>query len=217
MSQQNLTESDTVLAEGLSPVQQQAVICLAFGLSVTATADFVRRSRGQVSEWYNNDETFMNAINGLRQRFAYDQVEQFARLRRKALEAVETALDGDGPERLTAAKLLLSLPQPKVSEVEKRAMMSKSEAEQALIVAGGEANTAQSVTPQEIGKANLPFDVAVALARQLVAILTARFPERTREDILTSASRESGVPVALLAASDEALNDEARGNETPLK
>ena len=130
MSQQNLTESDTAWAEGLSTVQQQAAICLASGLSVTATAGFIGRSRGQVSEWYNNDQTFMNAVNGLRRRFVYDQVEQLARLRRKALEAVETALDGDGSEKLTAAKLLLGLPQPKIVEVEKRVMMSKSEAEE---------------------------------------------------------------------------------------
>lgn len=57
--------------------------------------------------------------------------------------------------------------------------------------------------PQTLGKANLPFDVAVMLARRLVAILTARFPEKPRAELLKSASDESGVPVALLIGEAE--------------
>ena len=51
----------------LTATQEQALLLLASGETVTATADAVGVSRQTVSEWVNRDPDFIAALNRIRQ------------------------------------------------------------------------------------------------------------------------------------------------------
>lgn len=58
---------------------------------------------------------------------------------------------------------------------------------------------------REPERRELSEETRLRLARQLVNILMSQYPERSREDILQSASLQSGFPVALLAGAGDVI------------
>lgn len=125
ISPQNLTEVD-----GLTPVQQQAAILLAGGLPLQQVANAIDYSRAAVSGWFNNDQNFIDAVTALRRRLLEAQLDELARLRSKALRVIGAALDADDSTALAAAKVILSLPSPRVVTVERRVALSARDSEQ---------------------------------------------------------------------------------------
>ena len=79
----------------LTATQEQAILLLASGETVTATAEAVGVSRQTVSEWVNRDADFIAALNSVRQETLDAGVDKLRGMVEKALGAVEAGFDSE--------------------------------------------------------------------------------------------------------------------------
>lgn len=97
MPQDATVETD----EGLSPVQERALDALLGGKTVTEAAREVEVDRSTVHRWRNHP-IFLAALNRRRAESREAADVTLDRIRAKALEGVERALDGDDPRTALA-------------------------------------------------------------------------------------------------------------------
>ena len=88
------TKADTYETHKLTSKQQQAVILLASGKTITAAAEAVKVSRQTVSEWLNHNSAFVAELNSYRQELWKAEVERLRSLIPKALDVLERELEG---------------------------------------------------------------------------------------------------------------------------
>jgi len=81
--------------KNLTAAQEQAILLLASGETVTATADAVGVSRQTVSEWVNRDPDFIATLNTLRQETLDAGADRLRNMVEKALGAVEAGFDSE--------------------------------------------------------------------------------------------------------------------------
>jgi len=79
----------------LTAIQEQAVMMLAGGATVTATAEALNISRQTVSTWANQDAAFMAVLNLTRAEALDAGADRVRGLMAKALDAVEAAFEGE--------------------------------------------------------------------------------------------------------------------------
>jgi hypothetical protein len=93
----------------LTVIQEQAVMMLAAGQTVTATAEAVGVTRQTVSTWANQDATFMAAVNVARAETLAAGADRVRGLVGKALDAVEKAFEAEDMTAKERAALGLEL------------------------------------------------------------------------------------------------------------
>ena len=81
--------------KNLTAAQEQAILLLASGETVTATADAVGVSRQTVSEWVNRDPDFIATLNTLRQETLDAGADKLRGMVEKALDAVAEGFDSE--------------------------------------------------------------------------------------------------------------------------
>ena len=81
--------------KSLTAAQEQAILLLASGETVTATADAVGVSRQTVSEWVNRDPDFIAALNRIRQETLDAGADRLRNMVGAALDAVEAGFDSE--------------------------------------------------------------------------------------------------------------------------
>ena len=79
----------------LTATQEQALLLLASGETVTATAEAVGMSRQTVSEWANRDPEFIAALNSVRQETLDAGADKLRGMVEKALDAVAEGFDSE--------------------------------------------------------------------------------------------------------------------------
>jgi transcriptional regulator with XRE-family HTH domain len=79
----------------LTATQEQALLLLASGETVTATAEAVGVSRQTVSEWANRDPEFIAALNSVRQETLDAGADKLRGMVEKALDAVAEGFDSE--------------------------------------------------------------------------------------------------------------------------
>lgn len=79
----------------LTAIQEQAILLLAAGKTVTATAEALGVTRQTVSTWANQDATFMAAVNVARAEALAAGADRVRGLVGKALDAVEKAFEAE--------------------------------------------------------------------------------------------------------------------------
>lgn len=118
MERQKATNPDSEHRTDLTPQQEAAVDLLAVGSTLTHVAKTVGVARQTVSEWINHNHRFKAALNRRRQELWEGLTDRMRGLLPKALETLDTALDGDGRVACHAAVQVLkacgmyALPQP---------------------------------------------------------------------------------------------------------
>ena len=93
----------------LTATQEQAILLLASGETVTATAEAVGVSRQTVSEWVNRDADFIAALNSVRQETLDAGVDKLRGMVEKALDAVEAGFDSEELSTKDKASLGMAL------------------------------------------------------------------------------------------------------------
>ena len=81
--------------KNLTATQEQALLLLASGETVTATAEAVGVSRQTVSEWTNRDADFIAALNRIRQEVLDAGADKLRGMVEKALDAVAEGFDSE--------------------------------------------------------------------------------------------------------------------------
>jgi len=79
----------------LTATQEQALLLLASGETVTATGEAVGVSRQTVSEWANRDPEFIAALNSVRQETLDAGADKLRGMVEKALDAVAEGFDSE--------------------------------------------------------------------------------------------------------------------------
>ena len=79
----------------LTATQEQALLLLASGETVTRTAEVVGVSRQTCSEWVNRDPDFIATLNTLRQETLDAGADRLRNMVEKALGAVEAGFDSE--------------------------------------------------------------------------------------------------------------------------
>jgi len=79
----------------LTATQEQALLLLASGETVTRTAEVVGVSRQTSSEWVNRDPDFIATLNTLRQETLDAGADRLRNMVEKALGAVEAGFDSE--------------------------------------------------------------------------------------------------------------------------
>jgi hypothetical protein len=96
MARQKPTNPDTP-DWTLTPQQETAVDLLASGKTVTDTAATVEVTRQTVSEWLNHHPGFQAALNSRRQELWVGMTDALRGLLPKALEVLQSELEGETP------------------------------------------------------------------------------------------------------------------------
>ena len=81
--------------KNLTATQEKALLLLASGETVTATAEAVGVSRQTVSEWVNRDPDFIAALNSFRQETLDAGADKLRGMVEKALDAVAEGFDSE--------------------------------------------------------------------------------------------------------------------------
>jgi transcriptional regulator with XRE-family HTH domain len=81
--------------KSLTAAQEQAILLLASGETVTATADAVGVSRQTISEWANRDPDFIAALNRIRQETLDAGADRLRNMVGAALDAVEAGMNSE--------------------------------------------------------------------------------------------------------------------------
>ncbi len=106
MNPDQLDEARTALLT-LTPRQQAAVEALADGATHTEAGEAAGVARETVSRWATRHPAFRAALSLHRAALADEHHQAATRLRRKALDAVEAAVDaGDTPTALAVLRLV---------------------------------------------------------------------------------------------------------------
>ncbi len=79
----------------LTATQEQALLLLASGETVTRTAEVVGVSRQTCSEWVNRDPEFIAALNSVRQETLDAGADKLRGMVEKALDAVAEGFDSE--------------------------------------------------------------------------------------------------------------------------
>lgn len=95
--------------KNLTAAQEQAILLLASGETVTATADAVGVSRQTVSEWANRNADFIAALNSVRQETLDAGADKLRGMVEKALDAVEAGFDSEELSTKDKASLGMAL------------------------------------------------------------------------------------------------------------
>ena len=82
-------------SKNLTATQEKALLLLASGETVTATAEAVGVSRQTVSEWANRDPEFIAALNSVRQETLDAGADKLRGMVEKALDAVAEGFDSE--------------------------------------------------------------------------------------------------------------------------
>ena len=82
-------------SKSLSAIQEQAILLLAGGATVTAAAEALGVTRQTVSTWANRDPEFVAALNLVREETLEAGADRVRGLMAKALDAVEAAFEGE--------------------------------------------------------------------------------------------------------------------------
>ena len=81
--------------KNLTATQEKALLLLASGETVTATAEAVGVSRQTVSEWTNRDAEFIAALNSVRQEILDAGADRLRNMVGAALDAVEAGINSE--------------------------------------------------------------------------------------------------------------------------
>ena len=81
--------------KNLTATQEKALLLLASGETVTATAEAVGVSRQTVSEWVNGDADFIAQLNRIRQEVLDAGADKLRGMVEKALDAVAEGFDSE--------------------------------------------------------------------------------------------------------------------------
>jgi len=92
--------------KNLTATQEKALLLLASGETVTATAEAVGVSRQTVSEWTNRDAEFIAALNSVRQEAGADRLMNMVGA---ALDAVEAGMNSEELSAKDRASLGMAL------------------------------------------------------------------------------------------------------------
>jgi len=95
--------------KNLTATQEKALLLLASGETVTATAEAVGVSRQTVSEWTNRDAEFIAALNSVRQEILDAGADKLRGMVEKALDAVEAGFDSEELSTKDKASLGMAL------------------------------------------------------------------------------------------------------------
>ena len=95
--------------KNLTATQEKALLLLASGETVTATAEAVGVSRQTVSEWANRDPEFIAALNSVRQEVLDAGADKLRGMVEKALDAVEAGFDSEELSTKDKASLGMAL------------------------------------------------------------------------------------------------------------
>jgi len=95
--------------KNLTAAQEQAILLLASGETVTATADAVGVSRQTVSEWVNRDPDFIAALNRIRQETLDAGADRLRNMVGAALDAVEAGMNSEELSAKDRASLGMAL------------------------------------------------------------------------------------------------------------
>ena len=93
----------------LTATQEQALLLLASGETVTRTAEAVGVSRQTCSEWVNRDPDFIAALNSMRQETLDAGADKLRGMVEKALDAVEAGFDSEELSAKDKASLGMAL------------------------------------------------------------------------------------------------------------
>lgn len=95
--------------KSLTAAQEQAILLLASGETVTATADAVGVSRQTISEWANRDPDFIAALNRIRQETLDAGADRLRNMVGAALDAVEAGMNSEELSAKDRASLGMAL------------------------------------------------------------------------------------------------------------
>ena len=95
--------------KSLTATQEQALLLLASGETVTATAEAVGVSRQTVSEWTNRDAEFIAALNSVRQEILDAGADRLRNMVGAALDAVEAGINSEELSAKDRASLGMAL------------------------------------------------------------------------------------------------------------
>jgi hypothetical protein len=90
----------------LTPQQSAAVDALAFGATVTDTAETVKVARQTVSGWLHHDAPFQASLNARRQELWTGHVERLRSLVPKAMDTLEAAVSDEKQGVVVAVHIL---------------------------------------------------------------------------------------------------------------
>ena len=93
----------------LTATQEKALLLLASGETVTATAEAVGVSRQTVSEWTNRDAEFIAALNSVRQEILDAGADRLRNMVGAALDAVEAGINSEELSAKDRASLGMAL------------------------------------------------------------------------------------------------------------
>ena len=95
--------------KNLTATQEKALLLLASGETVTATAEAVGVSRQTVSEWTNRDAEFIAALNSVRQEILDAGADRLRNMVGAALDAVEAGMNSEELSTKDRASLGMAL------------------------------------------------------------------------------------------------------------
>lgn len=95
--------------KNLTATQEKALLLLASGETVTATAEAVGVSRQTVSEWTNRDAEFIAALNSVRQEILDAGADRLRNMVGAALDAVEAGINSEELSTKDKASLGMAL------------------------------------------------------------------------------------------------------------
>ena len=95
--------------KNLTATQEKALLLLASGETVTATAEAVGVSRQTVSEWTNRDAEFIAALNSVRQEILDAGADRLRNMVGAALDAVEAGMNSEELSTKDKASLGMAL------------------------------------------------------------------------------------------------------------
>lgn len=93
----------------LTAIQEQAILLLARGETVTATAEAVGVSRQTASEWVNRDADFMAELNRVRKETLDAGADKLRGMVQKALDALEAGFNSEDLTTRERAQLGMAL------------------------------------------------------------------------------------------------------------
>lgn len=93
----------------LTANQEQAILLLARGETVTATAEAVGVSRQTVSEWVNRDADFIAELNRVRKETLDAGADKLRGMVQKALDALQAGFDSEDLTTRERAQLGMAL------------------------------------------------------------------------------------------------------------
>jgi len=96
-------------SKNLTATQEKALLLLASGETVTATAEAVGVSRQTVSEWTNRDAEFIAALNSVRQEILDAGADRLRNMVGAALDAVEAGMNSEELSTKDRASLGMAL------------------------------------------------------------------------------------------------------------